>query len=116
MNRGTRRTFAFGAALTLAVTAFAAAPAAAQDEPPMGGKIVFGDWQAASQLNPYMTNTVTNFQAIYPALLAPLDIDNDGQYVTELLALAMGVEGIEKLWPKHMVDPRPLLVSKGLAR
>ena len=37
-------------------------------------------------------------------------------YVTELLALAMGVEGIEKLWPKHMVDPRPLLVSKGLAR
>jgi len=37
-------------------------------------------------------------------------------YVTELLALAMGVEGIEKLWPKHMVDPRPLLVAKGLAR
>ncbi|NQU07309.1 MAG: CoB--CoM heterodisulfide reductase iron-sulfur subunit B family protein [Candidatus Abyssubacteria bacterium] len=36
-------------------------------------------------------------------------------YVTELLALAMGVKGIEKLWPKHMVDPRPLLVSKGLA-
>lgn len=36
-------------------------------------------------------------------------------YVTELLALAMGIRGVEKLWPKHMVDPRPLLESKGLA-
>jgi heterodisulfide reductase subunit B len=36
-------------------------------------------------------------------------------YVTELLALAMEVKGIEKLWPKHLVDPRPLLSSKGLA-
>ena len=36
-------------------------------------------------------------------------------YVTELLALAMGIKGIKKLWPKHMVDPRPLLESKKLA-
>jgi len=36
-------------------------------------------------------------------------------YVTELLALAMGVKGIEKLWPKHLIDPRPLLKAKGLA-
>ncbi len=36
-------------------------------------------------------------------------------YITELLALAMGVKGIEKLWAKHLVDPRPLLKSKGLA-
>lgn len=36
-------------------------------------------------------------------------------YVTELLALAMDVKGIRKLWPKHLVDPRPLLASKGLA-
>ncbi len=36
-------------------------------------------------------------------------------YVTELLALAMGTKGIEKLWPKHMVDPRPLLESRRLA-
>lgn len=36
-------------------------------------------------------------------------------YVTELLALAMGVKGIEKLWSKHIVDPRPLLSSKKLA-
>lgn len=36
-------------------------------------------------------------------------------YVTELLALAMDIKGIRKLWPKHLVDPRPLLASKGLA-
>ena len=36
-------------------------------------------------------------------------------YVTELLALAMGVKEVGNLWKKHMVDPRPLLASKGLA-
>ncbi len=36
-------------------------------------------------------------------------------YITELLALAMGVEGIKDLWTKHLIDPRPLLESKGLA-
>ncbi|RJP68069.1 MAG: heterodisulfide reductase subunit B [Candidatus Abyssobacteria bacterium SURF_17] len=35
-------------------------------------------------------------------------------YVTELLALAMDIRDVAKLWPKHLVDPRPLLVSKGL--
>jgi heterodisulfide reductase subunit B len=36
-------------------------------------------------------------------------------YVTELLALAMGIKEVERLWSKHLVDPRPLLASKGLA-
>jgi heterodisulfide reductase subunit B len=36
-------------------------------------------------------------------------------YITELLALAMGVEEVKGLWAKHLVDPRPLLESKGLA-
>ena len=36
-------------------------------------------------------------------------------YVTELLALAMGIKEVGKLWRKHLVDPRPLLASKGLA-
>lgn len=35
-------------------------------------------------------------------------------YVTELLALAMGVREVQKLFPKHLVDPRPLLSAKGL--
>ena len=72
MSHRTRRTIAFGAALALAVSAFATAPVAAQDEPPQGGTIVYGDWQAASQLNAHMTNTVTNFQAIYPSWVALL--------------------------------------------
>jgi heterodisulfide reductase subunit B len=36
-------------------------------------------------------------------------------YVTELVALAMGIGKVGKLWSKHLVDPRPLLSSKGLA-
>ncbi|UCD58613.1 MAG: CoB--CoM heterodisulfide reductase iron-sulfur subunit B family protein [Candidatus Hydrogenedentota bacterium] len=36
-------------------------------------------------------------------------------YVTELLALAMDIRGVGKLWSKHLVDPRPLLSSKGFA-
>ncbi|MBI5118248.1 CoB--CoM heterodisulfide reductase iron-sulfur subunit B family protein [Candidatus Poribacteria bacterium] len=36
-------------------------------------------------------------------------------YVTELLALAMGIKEVGALWSKHLVDPRPLLSSKGLA-
>ena len=92
MSPGTRRTFAFGAALVLAASAFTAAPVAAQDEPTQGGTIVFGDWQAASQLNPYMTNTVTNFQATSPVWLNPLDINNQGQYVPELLSEVPSVD------------------------
>ena len=57
MSPVTRRTFAFGAAMVLAASAFAA-PAAAQDEPPMGGTAVAGEWQAATQLNPFIPNAV----------------------------------------------------------
>jgi heterodisulfide reductase subunit B len=35
-------------------------------------------------------------------------------YVTELLALAMNIKEVDKLLAKHLVDPRPLLSSKGL--
>jgi heterodisulfide reductase subunit B len=35
-------------------------------------------------------------------------------YVTELLALAMDIKEVGKLWHKHLADPRPLLSSKGL--
>jgi heterodisulfide reductase subunit B len=36
-------------------------------------------------------------------------------YATELLALAMDIKKVQKLLAKHLVDPRPLLASKGLA-
>ena len=84
MSQATRRTFAFGAAAVLAATALTAAPVTAQDEPQSGGTIVYGDWQAAAQLNPYMTNTVSNFQATTLVWPAPLDIDVDGNYVPDL--------------------------------
>lgn len=35
-------------------------------------------------------------------------------YFTELLALAFGLPEAEKWWPKHLIDPRPLLRSLGL--
>jgi heterodisulfide reductase subunit B len=36
-------------------------------------------------------------------------------YITELVAAAMGLPEARSLWPKHLVDPRPLLKRKGLA-
>jgi heterodisulfide reductase subunit B len=36
-------------------------------------------------------------------------------YFTELMALAYGL-GVDGLWAKHLVDPRPLLGARGLAR
>jgi len=36
-------------------------------------------------------------------------------YITELAAVAMGLSEVNSLWPKHLVDPRPLLKRKGLA-
>ena len=35
-------------------------------------------------------------------------------YFTELLGLAFGLPDVDKWWPKHLVDPRPLLRSLGL--
>jgi heterodisulfide reductase subunit B len=35
-------------------------------------------------------------------------------YFTELMGLAFGVPGVEKMWSKHSVDPRPLLRARGL--
>lgn len=84
MSPGKKRAFVLGAAAALATTAFAA-PVGAQDEPSSGGIIVYGDWQPVSQLNPYMTNTVTNFQATTLVWPPPIDIDTDGNYVPDLL-------------------------------
>jgi heterodisulfide reductase subunit B len=36
-------------------------------------------------------------------------------FVTELLALAMGLDLTESCWPDHWIDPRPLLAEHGLA-
>lgn len=36
-------------------------------------------------------------------------------YFTELLGLAFGLPEVQKWWAKHLIDPRPLLRSVGLA-
>jgi heterodisulfide reductase subunit B len=36
-------------------------------------------------------------------------------YLSELIGLAFGLEQAKAWWPKHLIDPRPLLRSAGLA-
>ena len=36
-------------------------------------------------------------------------------YITELVGLALGISEAEKWWGKHLIDPRPVLRSAGLA-
>ena len=84
MSPVTRRMFAFGAAMVLAASAFAA-PAAAQDEPPTGGIAVAGEWQTATQLNGYIPNAVKDFEAIAPITRQLVNVNSDGQWVPELL-------------------------------
>jgi hypothetical protein len=35
-------------------------------------------------------------------------------YFTELLACALGLEGTESWWRRHMVDPAPVLAKAGV--
>jgi peptide/nickel transport system substrate-binding protein len=85
MSPGTRRSFAFGAALVLAASAFTAAPVAAQDVP-QGGTIVVGEWQRATQLNPYLSNALRDSEAarIFQRSLAT--VNDQGEFVPGLLA------------------------------
>ena len=48
-------------------------------------------------------------------LLFRLEHDLPVFFFTELMALALGMEGPEEWFAKHLVDPRPLLYAKGLA-
>jgi heterodisulfide reductase subunit B len=36
-------------------------------------------------------------------------------YITELVGLALGIPEVDQWWRKHLIDPRPLLHSTGLA-
>ncbi|MEA2027306.1 MAG: hypothetical protein U9O18_11490, partial [Chloroflexota bacterium] len=92
MSPVTRRTFAFGAAMMLAASAFVVAPVAAQDEPPTGGTAVAGEWQAATQLNPYIPNAVKDYEAIAPILRALVTVNSDGQWEPEFLTSLPSLE------------------------
>jgi peptide/nickel transport system substrate-binding protein len=90
MTPAKRRAATLLASLTLAtaavgghVAAQSAAPAA---ERPQGGTIIFGEWQAAAQLNPYLTTAVGDFEAIYPISRGLTTTNDDGVYVADLAA------------------------------
>jgi len=51
-----------------------------------GGQIVFGEWQPASQLNPYFTTAFTNFEALGPVLAGLTNIDAQGKFYPDLAA------------------------------
>jgi peptide/nickel transport system substrate-binding protein len=87
MSQATRRSFAFGAAMMLAVTALTATPVGAQDgDVPQGGTIVVGEWQRATQLNPYLSNALRDVEGARPAMRTLGAVNDEGEFVPELLA------------------------------
>lgn len=51
-----------------------------------GGTLVMGEWQPATQLNPFYTTSFGDFEAIQPVLRGFLTISSDGKYVPDLAA------------------------------
>ncbi len=49
-----------------------------------GGTIIMGEWQAASQLNPYYTNAEADIEAIVPMMRSFATISSDGKYIPDL--------------------------------
>jgi peptide/nickel transport system substrate-binding protein len=51
-----------------------------------GGTLIMGEWQPATQLNPFYTTSFGDFEAIQPAMRGFLTISSDGKYVADLAA------------------------------
>ena len=51
-----------------------------------GGTLVMGEWQAASQLNPYYTTSEADIEASLPVLRGCATISADGKYIPDLCA------------------------------
>ena len=58
MSPGTRRSLTLGAAAVFAATALLAGPVAPRTTSRRAAPIVVGEWQAANQLNPFLTNSL----------------------------------------------------------
>ena len=52
--------------------------------PAKGGTLIFGEWQAAAQLNPYLTTAVADFEAMFPISRGLVTVNDDGVYVPDL--------------------------------
>ena len=57
-----------------------------------GGTLVMAEWQPPDNLNPFYTTAFTSFEAIGPALRAPLGITQDGKYFPDLAASIPTIE------------------------
>ena len=51
-----------------------------------GGTLVMGEWEPASQLNPFLTTAFTNFEALGPVMRGFLTQSSDGKYIPDLAA------------------------------
>jgi peptide/nickel transport system substrate-binding protein len=93
MTPAKRRAATLLASLTLA-TAAVAVPVAAQSPAAgtPGGTLVLGDWQAASQMNPFFTNAFADTAAYNLAWRPPITVDTDGNYAPDLAAEVPTVE------------------------
>ncbi len=58
-----------------------------------GGSVVVSDWQAVTQLNPYFSNGVTNFEVMAATMRTLLSVTADGHYRPELSAGPITQEG-----------------------
>ena len=92
MRPGTGRRLALGVASVIAATAAMAGTAIAQDEVPQGGTIVVGEWQAATQLNTFMSNSLRDQEPAWIISRPLVMIDDQGQYVPEFLTEVPTVE------------------------
>jgi len=57
---------------------------APEGSPAPGGTLVFGEWQAASTLQPFFTTAFAETTALAPALHGLYVINNDGEWATDL--------------------------------
>jgi peptide/nickel transport system substrate-binding protein len=57
-----------------------------------GGTLVMGEWQPASQLNPYYTTAEADIEASLPVLRGCATISSDGKYIPDLCASLPSVD------------------------
>jgi hypothetical protein len=86
MTPAQRRAATLLASLTLATAAVGGNVSAQSAAPTPGGTLVLGEWQGASQLNPFFSNAFADTEAYTVSWRAPLTIDNDGNWVGDLLS------------------------------
>jgi peptide/nickel transport system substrate-binding protein len=73
-------------------TALLAGSATAQEEVPQGGTIVVGEWQTATQLNTFMSNSLKDQEPAWIISRPLVIIDDQGQYIPEFLTEVPSVE------------------------